>query len=107
MDPGSYSVTTDSGLDLAALFARYGELPLPPYIKRPDGPLALDRERYQTVFAACDGAVAAPTAGLHFTPALLAALAQAGVERASLTLAVGPGTFLPVPSDDVRAHHMD
>ena len=107
MDPGRYAVQVDPGLDMAALLARHGELPLPPYIKRPDGPLALDRERYQTVFAACDGAVAAPTAGLHFTPALLAALDQAGVQRASLTLAVGPGTFLPVRSDDVREHHMD
>jgi S-adenosylmethionine:tRNA ribosyltransferase-isomerase len=107
MEPGRYTVEVDAGLDMVALLARHGELPLPPYIKRPDGPLALDRERYQTVFAACDGAVAAPTAGLHFTPVLLAALDHAGVQCASLTLAVGPATFLPVRSDDVREHHMD
>jgi S-adenosylmethionine:tRNA ribosyltransferase-isomerase len=94
-------------VEVPALLAAHGELPLPPYIKRPDGPLTLDRERYQTVFAASDGAVAAPTAGLHFTPALLAALDAAGLGRAALTLVVGPGTFLPVRSDDVREHHME
>jgi len=85
--------------DVAALLAAHGEVPLPPYIKRPDGPLPLDRERYQTVFARRDGAVAAPTAGLHFTPALLAALTAAGVDQAWLTLEVGPATFLPVRDD--------
>jgi S-adenosylmethionine:tRNA ribosyltransferase-isomerase len=104
---GRYAVEFAAGIDVPALLARHGELPLPPYIKRPDGPLPLDGERYQTVFAARDGAVAAPTAGLHFTPALLAALEHAGVRRASLTLAVGPGTFLPVRTEDVRDHHME
>jgi S-adenosylmethionine:tRNA ribosyltransferase-isomerase len=82
-------------------------MPLPPYIRRPDGPLASDAERYQTIFAARDGAVAAPTAGLHFTPELLAELDAAGVRRASVTLMVGPGTFLPVRVDDVREHQME
>jgi len=104
---GRYALRVDATVDLRALLARHGEIPLPPYIKRPDGPLALDRERYQTVFAARDGAVAAPTAGLHFTPALLAALDAVGVQRATVTLAVGPGTFLPVRAEDVREHHMD
>jgi S-adenosylmethionine:tRNA ribosyltransferase-isomerase len=106
-DPGRYAIEVGPAVDLPALLAQSGELPLPPYIKRPDGPLALDRERYQTVFAARDGAVAAPTAGLHFTPALLAALERAGVQRAAVSLAVGPGTFLPVRVEDVSAHQMD
>jgi S-adenosylmethionine:tRNA ribosyltransferase-isomerase len=93
--------------DVAALLARHGELPLPPYIKRPDGPLPLDRDRYQTVFAARETAVAAPTAGLHFTPALFEALTAAGIGSARLTLDVGPGTFLPVRDDDVAAHRME
>lgn len=78
-----------------------GEVPLPPYIRRPDGPTADDRERYQTVFADARGAVAAPTAGLHLTPALLDALAGAGIAAARLTLHVGPATFLPPREDDV------
>ena len=104
---GRYAVEFAGAIDVAALLAQYGELPLPPYIKRPDGPLAIDGERYQTIFAARDGAVAAPTAGLHFTPALFAALDAAAVRRASLTLVVGPGTFLPVRADDVRDHRME
>jgi S-adenosylmethionine:tRNA ribosyltransferase-isomerase len=83
-----------------------GALALPPYIARPDGPLPQDSSDYQTVFACHDGAVAAPTAGLHFTPELLAALAQRGVQRVTITLHVGAGTFLPVRSDDVTKHHM-
>jgi len=80
---------------------RVGEVPLPPYIRRPDGPTANDRERYQTVFAEARGAVAAPTAGLHLTPALLDGLAAAGIATARLTLHVGPATFLPLREDDV------
>lgn len=105
--PGRYVVEFAAGVDVPALLARHGALPLPPYIRRPDGPLALDRERYQTIFAAREEAVAAPTAGLHFTPVLMAALDAAGVQRALLTLAVGPGTFLPVRVDDVRQHRME
>jgi S-adenosylmethionine:tRNA ribosyltransferase-isomerase len=86
--------------------ARYGAMPLPPYIKRPRGGDAQDRADYQTIFAREEGAVAAPTAGLHFTPALLDALAARGIEWATVTLHVGPGTFLPVKTDDPRQHRM-
>ena len=85
---------------------RAGALALPPYIERPDGPTAQDAADYQTVFAAREGAVAAPTAGLHFSDALLSALDAAGVQRALVTLHVGAGTFLPVRTDDVGEHHM-
>lgn len=84
---------------------RYGHTPLPPYIRRPDRPE--DRERYQTIYARERGSVAAPTAGLHFTPALLAALADRGVERADIVLHVGPGTFRPVQVDDLAAHRIE
>ena len=76
---------------------RHGHMPLPPYIDREDEPL--DRERYQTVYAAVSGSVAAPTAGLHFTPEVLAALDAKGVTRSALTLHVGIGTFRPVEGD--------
>ena len=82
-----------------------GDLPLPPYLRRDAEPG--DDERYQTVYAANPGAVAAPTAGLHFTPALLADLAARGFQTAHLTLHVGPGTFRPVETDDVRQHAME
>jgi S-adenosylmethionine:tRNA ribosyltransferase-isomerase len=85
---------------------RYGAAPLPPYIKRPHGPDPQDREDYQTIFSRDPGAVAAPTAGLHFTEKLLAALDARGVMRATLTLHVGAGTFLPVKVDDIREHRM-
>jgi S-adenosylmethionine:tRNA ribosyltransferase-isomerase len=91
--------------DLAAALERLGEIPLPPYIHRPA--TDADRERYQTVFARVDGAVAAPTAGLHFSPALLEALAGRGVARVPLVLHVGPGTFRPVAAADPREHRMD
>jgi S-adenosylmethionine:tRNA ribosyltransferase-isomerase len=82
-----------------------GELPLPPYIRR--APDAGDAERYQTVYARVEGAVAAPTAGLHFSEALLATLEAAGVRRAAVTLHVGPGTFRPVTAADPREHEME
>jgi len=85
--------------------ARRGHVPLPPYIRRPDQ--AADRERYQTVYAREPGSVAAPTAGLHFTPALLEALAARGVERAFVVLHVGPGTFRPVEVEQVEDHRVD
>ncbi len=91
----------------SALFAALqavGHIPLPPYIHRPDD--ARDRLDYQTVYAARDGAVAAPTAGLHFTPHLLAALDEIGVKRINITLHVGAGTFLPVSADDTTEHKM-
>jgi S-adenosylmethionine:tRNA ribosyltransferase-isomerase len=81
-----------------------GEMPLPPYIRHAPGPE--DRERYQTVFARERGAVAAPTAGLHFTPALMAALRERGVGLAFITLHVGPGTFLPVRAQRTEDHRM-
>jgi S-adenosylmethionine:tRNA ribosyltransferase-isomerase len=83
-----------------------GELPLPPYIERESGELPLDRERYQTVFARVPGAIAAPTAGLHFTPGLFERLAAAGIGVAHLTLHVGPGTFLPVRTALLSEHAM-
>jgi S-adenosylmethionine:tRNA ribosyltransferase-isomerase len=83
-----------------------GELPLPPYIPREGGELPLDRERYQTVYARVPGAIAAPTAGLHFTPQLFERLAAAGIGVAHLTLHVGPGTFLPVRSPLLSGHAM-
>jgi len=86
--------------------ARHGAMPLPPYIKRPRHGDPRDRGDYQTMFARADGAVAAPTAGLHFTPALLEALAARGIACATVTLHVGPGTFLPVKTDNPREHRM-
>jgi S-adenosylmethionine:tRNA ribosyltransferase-isomerase len=88
--------------DVRACFETYGETPLPPYIAR--APLPEDRGRYQTVFARETGAIAAPTAGLHFDQSLLDALDAAGVERDFITLHVGLGTFEPVRSEDVEAH---
>jgi S-adenosylmethionine:tRNA ribosyltransferase-isomerase len=84
---------------------RLGHIPLPPYIHRPDTPE--DRERYQTVFARQPGAVAAPTAGLHFTAALLAEIAAAGIEIARVTLHVGIGTFKPVAAERIEEHRME
>jgi S-adenosylmethionine:tRNA ribosyltransferase-isomerase len=92
------------GLDAWATMARYGVVPLPPYIHR--APEPEDRERYQTVYARTDGSVAAPTAGLHFTPELLAAVRARGVEIADVLLHVGPGTFKPVEVADPRDHVM-
>jgi S-adenosylmethionine:tRNA ribosyltransferase-isomerase len=87
-----------------AQLEQYGHMPLPPYIEREDA--EQDRERYQTVFAQKEGAVAAPTAGLHFDQALLEQLAQMGVESTYVTLHVGAGTFQPVRVDDIAEHHM-
>ena len=89
----------------AALLARYGRTPLPPYIRKGRGGPA-DRERYQTVYARAAGAVAAPTAGLHFTPRLFDALDERGVGRAFVTLHVGAGTFQPVTAEDVTQHQV-
>lgn len=103
-EQGERVVRTVHG-DLSATLAAEGTIPLPPYIRR--APDATDRERYQTVYARVEGAVASPTAGLHFTPALLAALDAQGVGRAELLLHVGPGTFRPVSAADPRDHPMD
>lgn len=88
----------------AEAIERYGHVPLPPYIQRSD--TTVDAERYQTVYAVQRGSIAAPTAGLHFTPELLEALRQRGVERAGVQLHVGAGTFKPVESDDPAQHVM-
>jgi len=95
-----------AGAAFDAALRRAGALALPPYIDRPNGPTAQDEADYQTVFAATDGAVAAPTAGLHFTPALLAALSARGVLHRTVTLHVGAGTFLPMRADAVSDHRM-
>lgn len=87
-----------------AILEAIGSMPLPPYIARADG--AIDRQRYQTIFAARDGAVAAPTAGLHFDEALIRRIRDAGIETAEITLHVGAGTFQPVRSEDLAAHRM-
>ena len=96
--------TGDAGTVMDAV-AAIGHIPLPPYIKRPD--LDLDRDRYQTVFAREAGSIAAPTAGLHFTDDILRSLDEAGVERATITLHVGYGTFKPVRAADVEDHTVD
>lgn len=95
-----------SGAALDEALQRVGAPPLPPYIARKRAPDAQDEADYQTVFADAPGSVAAPTAGLHFTPALLSALAEAGVQSATVTLHVGAGTFLPVKSEDTAGHAM-
>jgi S-adenosylmethionine:tRNA ribosyltransferase-isomerase len=103
---GTWRVEFAPPLDDGAL-ATVGEVPLPPYLRRPRGPSDADRERYQTVYAAGGRAVAAPTAGLHFTPELLQAIGERGVEQVRLTLHVGPGTFRPVQVDDPSAHTLE
>ena len=95
-------VATES--EVAEAIERHGHVPLPPYIERADTPA--DAERYQTVYANESGSIAAPTAGLHFTPELLAALAAKGVRRADVLLHVGPGTFLPVKTETLESHVM-
>jgi len=89
-----------------ALLEKYGEPPLPPYIKRAPGEARQDAERYQTIYAKKEGAVAAPTAGLHFTPELFARLEERNIRRVTVTLHVGAGTFLPVKADYLKDHAM-
>ena len=109
MERGKCPVLIRTQTPLMALLDKYGRTPIPPYIHRNgDERLErLDRERYQTIYAREAGAVAAPTAGLHFTDALFQALDAKGVRRASVTLHVGPGTFKPIKTDTVEAHQMD
>ncbi len=95
---------SQSGTDLIQAFHNTGHMPLPPYIRRADD--AQDRSDYQTIYAKHDGSVAAPTAGLHFTPELLAAIDATGATRTHVTLHVGAGTFLPVKVDDTDQHVM-
>ena len=105
-EDGSWTLAFRGEEPVELLLERAGHMPLPPYIagKRPTD--AQDRSDYQTMFAAKDGAVAAPTAALHFTPELMVALAERGIGCATLTLHVGAGTFLPVKVDDTAAHRM-
>jgi S-adenosylmethionine:tRNA ribosyltransferase-isomerase len=102
---GHWRVRPKSVAPAAELLNRHGQVPMPPYIRkgRAAGP---DRERYQTVYAKRDGAVAAPTAGLHFTPAVFEGLKRRGIEWTFVTLHVGPGTFQPMQTDDVARHRM-
>jgi len=95
-----------SDSDLVLALHQYGEMPLPPYISRPDGADQADDTDYQTMFARHEGAVAAPTAGLHFDDVLMAALKEKGISFAEVTLHVGAGTFLPVKTDDPKQHIM-
>lgn len=99
-----YALRFAGPLGVAEVLERIGEMPLPPYLERDAE--ALDDERYQTVYAREPGAVAAPTAGLHFTPELLAKLDARGVAAGFVTLHVGAGTFRPVRNDDIRDHRM-
>jgi len=106
-ESGEVRLRFDSeGGEFRAALTRYGVMPLPPYIKRTRGGDVQDRQDYQTMFARAEGAVAAPTAGLHFTPGLMRAFAARGIQHVTLTLHVGPGTFLPVKVEDPREHRM-
>jgi S-adenosylmethionine:tRNA ribosyltransferase-isomerase len=105
-DDGSFTLAFAGDEPVEVLLERAGTMPLPPYIAGKRATDADDRADYQTMFAARDGAVAAPTAALHFTPDLLAALAAAGIAHETLTLHVGAGTFLPVKADDTQDHAM-
>jgi S-adenosylmethionine:tRNA ribosyltransferase-isomerase len=103
-DRGTRIVRLRSTLPIDDAIDRYGHVPLPPYMTRPD--TAIDVERYQTVYARERGSIAAPTAGLHFTPELLDTLARRGIDRADVVLHVGAGTFKPVETDDPARHVM-
>ncbi|MCW5961729.1 MAG: tRNA preQ1(34) S-adenosylmethionine ribosyltransferase-isomerase QueA [Pyrinomonadaceae bacterium] len=105
-DEGKVLVKFDAVGEFDAILDDIGQTPLPPYIKRDQGDLDKDRERYQTVFAKSRGAIAAPTAGLHFTPEILNNVRNAGAEIAELTLHVGYGTFEPVRVDDLSEHRV-
>lgn len=99
-----FELSIDDGTEVFTLLEQEGHIPLPPYIDREDE--GLDSERYQTVYAKEPGAAAAPTAGLHFDDAMLAQLAEQGIDTAYVTLHVGAGTFQPVKVDTVEAHEM-
>lgn len=100
-------VSFKTELPFADFLERFGESPLPPYIKRATGESPHDRARYQTIYAAKPGSVAAPTAGLHFTPQVLEALQNRGVRIATITLHVGYGTFQPVLAENISEHSVD
>ena len=104
---GARVVAVEAPWPVRELLERHGLPPLPPYIARHDAPKPEDRDRYQTVYARDDGSVAAPTAGLHFTPELLARLEQRDISLHFLTLHVGPGTFRPIRAEQVEAHRLE
>ena len=106
---GMWRVEFTSERPLMDLLDEFGHTPVPPYVKREGTPEEekADRERYQTIYAKHVGSVAAPTAGLHFTPEIFAALDAKGVQRVAVTLHVGPGTFRPVKAENIEDHHMD
>jgi len=106
---GAWQVEFDCSRPLMDLLDEFGHTPVPPYVKREGTPEEEkeDRERYQTIYAREVGSVAAPTAGLHFTPEIFAALDAKGVRRVAVTLHVGPGTFRPVKAEDIEDHQMD
>ena len=95
-----------AGADLESLLDKYGHVPLPPYISRPEGSMTSDKERYQTRYACHTGSVAAPTAGLHFSNQLIQTLQDMGIQQVAVTLHVGYGTFAPVRSRDIRDHEI-
>ncbi|MDM8546000.1 tRNA preQ1(34) S-adenosylmethionine ribosyltransferase-isomerase QueA [Candidatus Venteria ishoeyi] len=99
-----FKLSSPAATPLSALLSEFGHVPLPPYIQRADQ--QQDKNRYQTVYASCDGAVAAPTAGLHFDQAMLEHLSAQGIEQAFVTLHVGAGTFQPVRADNLDEHEM-
>jgi len=105
--PGRARLEATGGREARELIHSAGTVPLPPYIRRPAGEEPGDRERYQTIFARPEGSVAAPTAGLHFTPRVVARLRERGCELAPVTLFVGPGTFQPVRCERVDEHRME
>jgi len=105
-EDGSWALEFGGGEPVELLLERAGRMPLPPYIAARRAADAHDADDYQTMFAAEPGAVAAPTAALHFTPALMTALSEAGVDHATLTLHVGAGTFVPVKATDTAEHRM-
>ncbi len=104
---GRFGLEFHHGGDFDEQLAALGEPPLPPYVRRGRSAEALDRDRYQTVYASHPGAVAAPTAGFHFTPELFEKLAAKGIDRTLLTLHVGPGTFQPVRTEQIENHRME
>jgi S-adenosylmethionine:tRNA ribosyltransferase-isomerase len=99
-----FQISSEGSVDLVEILEAIGHMPLPPYIEREDE--LADRERYQTVFAQREGAVAAPTAGLHFDEQLLADIEARGIRSATVTLHVGAGTFQPVRTERIEDHHM-
>ena len=106
---GMWRVKFDSSMPLMDFLDKFGCTPVPPYVKREGTPEEEreDRERYQTIYAKYTGSVAAPTAGLHFSPEIFAALDEKGVRRVAVTLHVGPGTFRPVKAENIEDHKMD